>query len=96
MVLPDPEIVPALAAHVTLALEEPVTEAVNVCDPPAVMLVAFGEIVTVTPFALWVGVEADFVPPPPQAVSREMQATRSNRSAQSDPEYRMVRMAKTK
>jgi hypothetical protein len=82
MVLPDPEIVPLLAAHVTPELEEPVTDAVNVCDPPAVMLVAFGEMVTVTPFALWVGAEADFVPPPPQAESREMPVATIKRSAQ--------------
>jgi hypothetical protein len=71
IVLPDPEIIPALAAHVTFVFVEPVTEAVNVWDPPAVMLVAFGEIVTETPLAFWLGAEDDF-PPPPQAVNREM------------------------
>ena len=93
MVLPDPEIVPALAAHVTFVLEEPATDAVNVCDPPAVMLGAFGEMVTETLFALWPG--ADEFVPVPQEHSREIVVTTSKRKAQSAPEYRMVRMAIT-
>jgi len=67
-VFPVPEIVPALACQLTLVFEAPETEAVNVCVPPAVMLVALGETVTVTP-AL-VGPEVDrFEPLLPHAVS---------------------------
>ena len=76
MVLPDPEIVPALAVHVTDVFTEPVTEAVNVCDPPAEMLVAFGEIVTETPFAFWLGAEAE-VAPLPQEASKAVPASAS-------------------
>jgi hypothetical protein len=64
MVLPDPEIAPALALHVTLVLEEPVTAATNDCEPPAERLVAFGEMVMETPAALGPGAEDDAVPLP--------------------------------
>jgi hypothetical protein len=40
--------IPALACQVTPAFEVPETEAVNVCVPPAEILVALGETVTVT------------------------------------------------
>jgi len=45
---PVPEIVPALACHVTPVFELPETEATNVCVPPAEILVALGETVTAT------------------------------------------------
>jgi hypothetical protein len=63
-VFPVPEIEPALALHVTFVLEAPATEATNVCEPPAEMLVAFGEIVTETPLAFWLRIEDDFAPLP--------------------------------
>jgi hypothetical protein len=73
MVFPDPEIVPELALHVTPILEEPVTAATNVCDPPAEMLVAFGEMVIETPASLGLEAEEDAVPLP-QELSKEMVA----------------------
>jgi len=51
--LPDPEIVPALAPQLTAVFELPETVAVKLCDPPAEILALPGEIATET------------VPPPP-------------------------------
>jgi hypothetical protein len=65
IVFPDPEMDPALALHVTLVFEVPVTEATNVCEPPSEMLVALGETVTETPLAVCPGT-VDLVTPVPQ------------------------------
>lgn len=48
MLLPDPEMEPALALQATAMFDVPETVAVNVCDPPAEMLAVFGEIDTDT------------------------------------------------
>jgi hypothetical protein len=59
---------PALACQVTPVFDEPETVAVNVCVPPAEMLVALGETVTVTPVLLPEPTEDTFFPVP-QAVN---------------------------
>jgi hypothetical protein len=69
MVLPAPEIDPALALHVTLVFDVPDTAATKVCEPPVEMLVALGEMLTETPAGP--GDEpVDFIPVLPQAASK--------------------------
>jgi hypothetical protein len=62
---------PALACQVTPVFDEPETVAVNVCVPPAEMLVALGETVTVTP-ALLPEPAVDTFFPVPQAVNNSI------------------------
>ena len=89
-VLPVPEMLPALAFHVTFVFEVPATEATKVCEPPAAILVALGETVTETTLAFWPD-DVEFAPPPHELssaiisnatvviVAQRIQSTRSFR-----------------
>ena len=70
MVLPVPEIDPALALQVTPVFDVPETVATKVCEPLVETLVALGEMVTETP-AGPEGETVDFIPVLPQAASRQ-------------------------
>jgi len=74
MLLPDPEIAPALALQATALFEVPETLAVNVCDPPAAMLAVPGEIDTETVALPGPGEDAGAGPLLPQleSIVREM------------------------
>jgi hypothetical protein len=95
MVFPVPEIVPALAFHVTLVLELPPTVATKVCEPPAEILVALGEMVTETTLAFWPD-DVEFAAPPQEVSSATTNAAVEDSAQRTNPtlEYRMFAMSK--